>query len=484
MKTISLKRILVVLAAFFTALLLLITPTVQASADETSDIRYTDVLEDLKRDKDFDESKYVAKADDYSLSVIHIAENKARELLIYVYRPSAGNEKYDCTAKKISLSKTVGDDVDYSSYNLTLVDNSGVFDKYKVENFTTEAKSIRYYSISMISRKGYTDIDGSSNGIGSIIQSTLGFRSYAVGQRWRVTTANGNVTYRCENEEVITITTQLVGHIRYKLGLFGVNGDCNAFFVAFDTDKSIDDLLKATVTFNVERTTIIESAGSSSKKVKQTENKRYLSADDKATNPAGIFGKKYTWERIQTTEKLLSEKNLEDLNLSKNVQGDLKNTKWVLYFYEAENSIHSMSTVGGNVTITKVTEKPYDVAILQLTFITDGVTYTMGVVDNYNTPDEVPEGVADTKGDDFKAWLKEEFSNFWDKTKTALKIVVVILCLVLLGVFIIPFLPFIFQLLGTLVKWLLKGAWWLICFPFNLIGKLFKKKNKKNDDKK
>ena len=33
----------------------------------------------------------------------------------------------------------------------------------------------------------------------------------------------------------------------------------------------------------------------------------------------------------------------------------------------------------------------------------------------------------------------------------------------------------VMPLIMPLLRGLIKGLWWIICFPFNLIGKLFKK---------
>ena len=120
---------------------------------------------------------------------------------------------------------------------------------------------------------------------------------------------------------------------------------------------------------------------------------------------------------------------------------------------------------------TSTSEEAYDVAILQLTFMTNGQTYTMGVVDDYDTPDDIPDGVADTKADDWKEWLQETFSELWDKLTIIFKIIV----LVLLVAVLLPFLPWVFKLVGFVLKWAFKIAWWLFCFPWNLIGLLFKK---------
>ena len=320
MKTISLKRILVVLAAFFTALLLLITPTVQASADETSVIRYTDVLEDLKRDENFDESKYVAKADDYSLSVIHIAENKARELLIYVYRPSAENENYDCTAKKISISKSIGDEIDYNSYDLTLVSRSGVFDKYRVNGLNLSSKSIRYYSISMISRKSYSKIDDKDSGnllseiFGNFIQSIKGYKSYKVAQRWRVISSEGTIRYECEKEDVIEIKNKTVGHLVYKESELNLtkNIALESYFIAFSLDFGIDDLLSAKVTFNTQAYNAVFKLKIKDWKIKSEYTLKYidekpikqtvvLNHDEYGKHEAdGLFGKDYKWSKIES----------------------------------------------------------------------------------------------------------------------------------------------------------------------------------------
>ena len=55
-------------------------------------IIYTNVLEDLKKDTSFDPGNYPAKADDYSLKIIQLAETVNKELFVYVYTIALSKE--------------------------------------------------------------------------------------------------------------------------------------------------------------------------------------------------------------------------------------------------------------------------------------------------------------------------------------------------------------------------------------------------------
>ena len=68
---------------------------------------YTNVLEDLQKDKNFNIEDYPVNDKDYSLKVIQVAESSAKELFIYVYQPCSPNE--DLKATTIRLSTTIND---------------------------------------------------------------------------------------------------------------------------------------------------------------------------------------------------------------------------------------------------------------------------------------------------------------------------------------------------------------------------------------
>ena len=125
-----LNRTLWVCAAVFLSLFcifqsVLIKP---ANAEETTDT-YTDVLEDLQKDENFNPDDYPAVANDYSLQVIQIAESVNNELFVYVYQPS--DETKDLVATEIRMSTPeLGIDSTYKDYKLILLSSQGVFDKY------------------------------------------------------------------------------------------------------------------------------------------------------------------------------------------------------------------------------------------------------------------------------------------------------------------------------------------------------------------
>ena len=98
-------------------------------------ISYSNVLDDLKKDKNFNIEDYPEKADDYSLNVIQIAESENGELFVYVYRPSNRTRDYKAKYINMSLHNRTDKALSYSLYSLSWVNSDGVFDKYIVNNF-------------------------------------------------------------------------------------------------------------------------------------------------------------------------------------------------------------------------------------------------------------------------------------------------------------------------------------------------------------
>ena len=67
---------------------------VRLASAETS----AEVLQDLRKDKDFNENDYPYVADDYGLYVFQIAESSNKELFVYAYQPC--NDTYDLVGSK------------------------------------------------------------------------------------------------------------------------------------------------------------------------------------------------------------------------------------------------------------------------------------------------------------------------------------------------------------------------------------------------
>ena len=72
------------------------TSAVYAATDETT------VLRELQSDPDFDPAAYPDNPEDYSLQVIQLAEDKDKELYIYVYQPA--HNSIDLLGTKVSIS--------------------------------------------------------------------------------------------------------------------------------------------------------------------------------------------------------------------------------------------------------------------------------------------------------------------------------------------------------------------------------------------
>ena len=125
---------------------------------------YSFVLDDLKKDEAFDPEQFPAIAGDYSLQVMQIAESTDGNLFVYVYQPSG--QAFRLRASKINIAREKNDDktLSFKPYDLSLINASGVFFKYKVLNFEISTATVRYYNISNIFRNFDSDIDDPQRG--------------------------------------------------------------------------------------------------------------------------------------------------------------------------------------------------------------------------------------------------------------------------------------------------------------------------------
>ena len=84
-------------------------------------IKYSGVLDDLKKDTSFDPGNYPSKADDYSLQIIQLAKSVNKELFVYVYQPSGKAKNFK--ASSINISTTINDSISYHNYKLELLNS-------------------------------------------------------------------------------------------------------------------------------------------------------------------------------------------------------------------------------------------------------------------------------------------------------------------------------------------------------------------------
>ena len=187
---------------------------------------------------------------------------------------------------------------------------NGVFCKYKVNGVAVDEKATRYYNITSIYRQWDSSIDkGSGN------DNTKNEVAFAIGKLYIATTTNGEVTYSCKGTETIQIIDPYADYLEYSNGFKLSPNWCHSHYVAFSTDKKIDSLMEADVSYvrrSASRATGIGLKGETNYKDTSQELAK-LNGKQKGGNAAdGWFSKKYEWERIQSVSEFISKEDLKD----------------------------------------------------------------------------------------------------------------------------------------------------------------------------
>ena len=427
--------------SFITILLVLIVQFVFFSPvvvlTKADNDTYTNVIDDLRKDDNFNLNDYPIVEKKYSLDVIQIAENSNKELYVYVYQPS-GTLK----ATSINISTAINESYSPKNYNLTYINSAGPLQKYIVDDFAVKDDALRYYDIPSIFRAFDETIDEVQDG--EIITE----KSFAVAKQWTASTVNGNVSYTCLDTEVVEILNPVTGTLRYLDGFQFYVDSCDSHYIAFSTDKEIDKLLEADVSFITrsieghENLTgfHIDEYG------KPINNDKTIYSDEQVSNPGnGWFGSKHEWKRIEKVSDFIKNENL-----SEEAEENLVGLQWVLRFTETDykdipqlNGVHLIS-------YTEVSE----VTILRLKFETNGIVYNLGVVDDKHTLDgEIDNAMSE--------WLSILITS----------LVVIVIAVVL----IIILVPKALDIAIQCIKAIFKGIWWVIKAPFSLFDKDDKK---------
>lgn len=453
-----------------TVFLLAIFPLYQvAYAADGNSSGYSDVLDDLKKDSMFDTKNYPVVSNDYSLKIIQLAESTNKELFVYVYQPCG---KQEMRASSINISTSSSLDIKPLNYKLKYVNSSGVFFKYVVEGITVSKAEARYYGVTSIYRPFNKDYGDKDAGNGNTVSEV----PFAISKEYRFSTVNGNPVTATVDIETIEITDKFVGFVRYDSGYILHTEACDSHFVAFDTDKPIDRLVEADVAWVQQLYRKADRQDSEPYFGEPSDETRTLSEDDETVHfkGGGLLAGSYQWDRIQTIDEFIDSVDLSQnvyhgaiINVSvasKINEADkqaLKNKKWVLRFVDTKYDVQTMEQIiYGSVYRWKVSESTLvsDVTILRLKFVTDGVTYNLGVIDNKQTGSGKP--INSTEVD---VELNERGKGF-------LIIIAVILLILLLCLFA-PVLTTVFKFIFTAIS-----------VPFKVVGKGIKmaKRREKN----
>lgn len=479
---------LTLIAMIFIIATYLIIPVAVANADRT-DI-YSNVIDDLKKDSNFNSSEYRMNVLDYSLQLIQVAESVNNEVFVYIYQPSG--QIVNLTASSINISTTSYLEPDYKNYKLELVSSSGVFFKYLVKDITVSSAPVRYYTITSVYRpfdasydKGYPEHVTEVN--------------FDVSKQFCFGTLNNEYVCSVSDIETITVTDKFVGLVRYFGGyhLFG-SGSCDSHFVAFNTDKDIDRLYEADVYYTSQNyhlsdnNSLVDWLFPDQLDFYDIEehyaNLTYTQKNDFVGS--GWGHPTYSWDRIQTVDQFLEEntsyKNVYsgailDVNVSNYITDEgkksLEGKKWVLRFAETSYSESSLSTTGRDIIATVVG----NVTILRLKFESDGQMYNLGVIDNKQSGSNDPINGSTTDIDvvfNVFDWLAEKTGiPRWAWIMIAIAIPLAII-LPVLSIFFPAFravLTAVFKGISTAIVLLIKGLVWLILLPFRGIKALIEK---------
>lgn len=468
--------VVLLLACLVTCLFTFVSP-ISAYASITINGAYTDVMEDLQVDENFNADDYVVNKDDYSLQVIQVAESVDKELFVYVYQPCTSN---GILATSINIS--TGDNLEYKNYKLKYLNSRSVFYKYLVVGLAVSENETRTYDVSSIFRAWNSDFGDKDAGSGTISEVP-----YEVAKQYVLSGFGDNIQYYCNDIDVITITDKYVGFVRYEGGYTWdavTYKSCDNHFVAFSTDHVIDNLLEADVYWETRSYyyKYVQSMVSLNSPVTKygdiVQHQETLRYDDVEEYQGNIFHKKYKWNKIETVDEFIKGEKHDDVyhvvfldvrkqtNLTTEGLQDLQGKQFVLRFDTTDYSYKHLNGFMGNTQVSDdITEinstQVMNVTILRLKFETNGVVYNLGVIDNKQTGDGLPDNYTETSIE-----LNNAFKTF-----------IAVLLFILLLIILWPFLPLIFQFIG----WLIKGVWKIICFPFNAI-KSIGNKHEQNQD--
>ena len=332
---------------------------------------YTNVLDDLRQDSNFNIADYPAVNNDYSLQVIQIAESTDGELFAYVYQPAAKAKMLVATSVNMSLAETADG---AKLYSLTLLSNAGVFQKYRVNGVKVSSEAKRFYNVISVYRAFNNVVDGTnSNNVDEIV--------FEVAQLWAVETdERGAVTYSNRKTDVATILEEYASFIRYRSGYWAIWADgTDGHYVAFTADYDIERLYEAEIYFE-QRLVCHHYAGMSGRNTYNYGNYEpktvTLSDIDKGhVKITGIGGTKHSWERIQRVDDFIKSES----SLPAESKDKIKDKQWVLRFNETQYS-KTVQDMSG--TYDETYYEISTVAILRLYFETNGTVYNLGVVSN------------------------------------------------------------------------------------------------------
>ena len=426
---------------------------------------YSSPITDLEASGNFDVADYPEISTDYSLQVIALSESVDGELYVYVYQPCATTKLL--TATSITIDVPINDESrSFRVYSLTLLGTQGVFHKYRVNSITLRETPVRKYSVSEIFRAFDSTIDEAPGNDNSISE-----KAYPVGKMWTLTDVGSTTSTEVVYEDVIDVTEKHIGYVKYNKGsvidaFFGYTSQIHSHYVAFSTDRPIDEILEVDIYFKTQSVDTYpeENLGLWTETTRGPKVDNYITLTSYQVleiNTSGFYPDYYKYKRIQSVEAFL-EMEKQDITH----QDGLEGKEWILRFYETtwSNTISTTGDQGGIATYygsahhTEVT----DVALLRIEYEYDGVVYNLGVVDDMQTGSKEADGSHGGLTVD-------------DLLSLILTLIGLLLVFTILGPFVSPLILLLLRGGWFIIKTFLRFVFWFALLPFKLIVKLLKR---------
>ena len=441
---------------------------------------HSNVMDDLKSDRNFDASKYPSKSDDVTVGVIHIAESTSGELYIYTYAPGNATKHRKANYINMSLQAPTPENMDslqYKTYSLTWLSNSGVFDKYIVNGLSINKNDLnRYYNIAGIYRPYDSLVDSSSS---SEAIDTVQCKSYTVGQYWKAYNYNGVTFYESKKIDVVEYKVYATGTVRYQEGFDPshpfTNVQKDSHYVGFSiTNWKVDQIIDADISYTIRTyqkvTELVSGKEFSFNEIAtHTETSRLITKDQDGSNDGkGWFGKKYTWKRILTATEFvqISEANAYETFDAKESEG-LSKSQYVFAFAETDWSrTQIVNNSTGEVLETLTYSEAENFGILRLKFVSGNTTYNLGAVGDLVGTDSIA---------DLNVTIADNIRHSFEETLDWLKVILLVIGIILILVFLGGPLGFILRIAFKALEITLRILLWIISLPFKGIRFIFKR---------
>lgn len=414
-----------------------------------------EVLQDLRKDKNFNENDYPYVADDYSLQVIQIAESSNKELFVYAYQPC--HDTYDLIGTKISISygySLNGAGLTPKLYNLRLISTSGTLDKYHVDGFTVPNDGDRYYNIVEIFRMVHTELDEIDE---AFPKTDI---AYSVGQQWYVCDLNGSKHYEMNTFNTLPVETVFDSFVRVSKGFtfntaLAIPESCDIWFYCFNQyDYVIKHIYDADLTYSMDYIQKGIDWGftqdESTTTICTDETLTLKDSDTMSYKGNGLFATTFSWKRIMKSSDFVSTIEKQVGAFSESEKEKILSSQWVFTYLETSYG----------KALTNGAEKYYNIyglGLLRLHFQDiSGKHYDLGVVNDLTDPDDIPSVVAGLN-----------FEEFWDMFVKAIVTIIFLILLCVILNFIAP--------IKIIFKAIFKAIKIVVSAPFKLLKSIFKK---------